>query len=374
MNPIFMISIAKGLSLFVVFLLLLIGLSYAQQKKTTVGKILETVFDESDPFNGVILIAKNGKIVVDEAYGVRDFESRTPLKTTDIFELASVSKQFTAMIIMQLHSKGKLKYDDLVEQYLDIPYKKITIRHLLNHTSGLPDYQAIMDAHWDKSKVADNNDIIEYLNRYAPPSNFLPGEKYEYSNTGYVLLASIAERASGEDFTKMLREMVFKKFNMKDTDLRTPSDKTLLNHLAIGHIKQPDSGVYMKADLFPASNYTIWLGHREGPGRISSTAYDLLKWDRALYDKRFFTSAMQAEAFKPAVLNDLKTSPYGFGWELAADDVLGKYVQHSGDNPGYKTEIVRYIDADKTIILLCNNAHERFEKLLEALKKYVINL
>ena len=369
-----MISIAKGLSLFVVFLLLLIGLSYAQQKTTPVGKIVESVFDESDPFNGVILIAKNGKVVVEEAHGVRDYETKTPLKTSDIFELASVSKQFTAMIIVQLQAKGKLQFDDEVEKYLDIPYKKITIRHLLNHTSGLPDYQAIMDAHWDKSKVADNNDIIEYLNRYAPPANFLPGDKYEYSNTGYVLLASIAEKASGDDFTKMLREMVFHKFGMKDTDLRTPAEKTTLNNMAIGHIKQSPTGMYMKADLFPSSNYTIWLGHREGPGRISSTADDLLKWDRALYDKRFFTSQMKAEAFKPALLNDHKISPYGFGWELGSDDVLGKYVQHSGDNPGYKTEIVRYIDADKTIILLCNNAHDRFEKLLEALKKYVVNL
>lgn len=369
-----MISIAKGLSLFVVFLLLLIGLSYAQLKKSAVGKIVETVFDESDPFNGVILIAKNGRILTEEAFGVRDYVSGIPLETTDIFELASVSKQFTAMIIMQLQSKGKLSYDDEVETYLNIPYKKITIRQLLNHTSGLPDYQVIMDSHWDKSKVADNNDIIAYLNRYAPPANFLPGEKYEYSNTGYVLLASIAEKASGEDFTKMLREMVFTRYKMKDTDLRTPDEKKLLEHIAVGHIKQTNDGTYLKAELFPSSNYTIWLGHREGPGRISSTVQDLLKWDRALYDKKFFTPAMQTEAFKPAVLNNQTLSQYGFGWELGNDDVLGKFVQHSGDNPGYKTEIVRYLDADKTIILLCNNAHERFEKLLDALKKYIISL
>ena len=369
-----MISIAKGLSLFVVFLLLLIGLSYAQQKKTALEKIVDSVFDESDPFNGVILIAKEGKVIHEAAFGVRDYDSKAPLKTTDVFELASVSKQFTAMVIMQLQSQGKLNYDDAVEKYLSIPYKNITIRNLLNHTSGLPDYQAIMDAHWDKSKVADNNDILEYLNQYAPPANFLPGDKYEYSNTGYVLLASIAEKASGEDFTKMLRGMVFKKFRMKDTDLRTPAEKKLLDNIAVGHIKQSPTGEYMKAELFPSSNYTIWLGHREGPGRISSTAQDLLKWDRALYDPKFFTPAMRSEAFKAAVLNNQTLSPYGFGWELGSDDILGKYVQHSGDNPGYKTEIVRYVDADKTIILLCNNAHERFEKLLEVLKKFVINL
>lgn len=374
MNLIYMISFAKGLSLFAVLLFLLIGLSYAQQKKTSaIAKIVHTVFDESDPFNGVVLIAKEGKVIEEDVFGLRDFETNTPLKSTDIFELASVSKQFTAMIIMQLASQGKLKYDDKVEKYLNIPYKNITVRQLLNHTSGLPDYQAIMDAHWDKSKVADNNDIIHYLNQYAPPALFTPGEKYEYSNTGYVLLASIAENCSGRDFTEMLRTMVFKKFGMKSTDLRTPDEKKKLSNLAYGHIKT-ESGVYKKADSFPSSNYTIWLGHREGPGRISSTAQDLLNWDRALYNERFFTDEMKKEAFKPAVLNDQKSSPYGFGWELMNDDKNGRVVQHSGDNPGYKTEIVRYIDADKTIILLCNNAHERFEKLLAALKLYTSNL
>ena len=374
MNLIFMISFAKGLSLFAVLLFLLIGLSYAQQKKqSAVSEIVHTVFDENDQFNGVILIAKNGKVLDEEAFGVRDFETHVPLKTTDIFELASVSKQFTAMIIMQLALQGKLNYDDEVERYIQMPYKKITIRQLLNHTSGLPDYQAIMDAHWDKSKIADNNDIIKYLNQYAPPALFAPGEKYEYSNTGYVLLASIAEKSSGRDFTEMLRTLIFNRFEMKNSDLRTPAEKHSLSNLAYGHIKTA-SGEYKKADSFPSSNYTIWLGHREGPGRISSTAQDLLKWDRALYDKTFFSDAMQKEAFKPAVLNDQKISPYGFGWELLNDEKLGRIVQHSGDNPGYKTEIVRYIDADRTIILLCNNAHEKFEQLLSALKKYVTNL
>jgi CubicO group peptidase (beta-lactamase class C family) len=374
MNLLLMISFAKGLTLFAVLLFLMIGLSYAQQRKSPLNKIMESVFDETDPFNGVILMAKGGRVLVEESFGVRDFETGDKLKSSDIFELASVSKQFTAMVIIQLEAKGKLKFDDLVENYLSIPYKKITIRQLLNHTSGLPDYQAIMDAHWDKNKVADNNDIINYLNHYAPPANFLPGEKYEYSNTGYVLLASIAEKASGRDFTTMLREMVFKKFRMNDTDLRTLNEKKSLSNLAFGHMKPSGETRYFKADSFPSSNYTIWLGQREGPGRISSTAHDLLKWDRALYDGRFFTPEMKREAFKPAVLNNGSLSQYGFGWELGEDDVLGKYVQHSGDNPGYKTEIVRYIDADKTIILLCNNAHDRFEKLLDALKKHIASL
>jgi CubicO group peptidase (beta-lactamase class C family) len=181
------------------------------------------------------------------------------------------------------------------------------------------------------------------------------------------LLASIAEKASGRDFTEMLRTEVFQRLGMKSTDLRTPSEKKLLSHLAYGHIKG-ESGGYIKADSFPSSNYTIWLGNREGPGRISSTASDLLKWDRALYDTSFMSEQMKRDAFKPAVLNNGNVSMYGFGWDLGKDERLGLYVEHNGDNPGYKTHILRFIEEDKTIIILCNNAHERFERLLETLK------
>ena len=139
-----------------------------------------------------MLVAENGKPIYHKAFGHREFASQSLLQTSDIFELASVSKQFAAMIIMMLKENRKLSYDDLAEKYIDIPYKGISIRHLLTHTSGLPDYQDIMDKYWDKTKVAGNADCIAYLNKYAPPKLFEPGTKYTYSNTGYLLLASIA--------------------------------------------------------------------------------------------------------------------------------------------------------------------------------------
>jgi CubicO group peptidase (beta-lactamase class C family) len=148
----------------------------------------------NNKFSGVVLIAENGKVKYNKAVGYIDYANHKPLNKYSIFELASVSKQFTAMTIMMVKEKGLLNYDDLVEKYINIPYKGMTIRQLLTHTSGLPDYQAIMDSYWDKSKVAGNDDIINYLNKYAPPKLFEPGEKYLYSNTGYVLLASILEK------------------------------------------------------------------------------------------------------------------------------------------------------------------------------------
>ena len=319
-------------------------------------------------FSGVILIAENGKANYHKAIGYREVENQIPLQTSDIFELASVSKQFTAMIIMMLKEKGFLNYDDSVSKYLEIPYKGTTIRHLLTHTSGLPDYQDIMDKNWDKTKVAGNPDCIEYLNKYAPPKRFEPGEKYEYSNTGYLLLASIAEKASNNDFIELCRKWIFRKLKMKSTDIRTLEEKKATSNFAIGHIYVQEREKYVRADSFPSSNYTIWLGNRKGPGRISSTASDLLKWDKALYSNKLIKQSTLQDAFTPMKLNDGSFSNYGFGWSLRTDSVLGKVVSHNGDNPGYKTQIIRFIEKRKTIILLNNNAHANFTGILRQLE------
>ena len=322
-------------------------------------------------FSGVLLVAENGKHVYHKAFGYRDFEKQILLKKNDLFELASVSKQFTAMIILMLQEKGLLNYDDEVEKYLNIPYKGITIRHLLTHTSGLPDYQAIMDQYWDKTKVAGNKEILEYLNKYAPPKNAEPGTKYEYSNTGYVLLASIAEKVNGKEFIKLCRQWIFRPLKMKNTNIRTLEQKASAKHFAIGHVYVKEKDQYIRADSFPSSNYTIWLGNRKGPGRVSSTALDLLKWDKALYTDKLVKQSTLEEAFKPMKLNNDSLSLYGFGWMLKQDPAMGKIVHHTGDNPGYKTHIIRYIEKNKTIILLSNNAHEKFEAVIKEIEKII---
>ncbi|MGL6268992.1 MAG: serine hydrolase domain-containing protein, partial [Chitinophagaceae bacterium] len=260
------------------FALFISGFLWAQNPVQAISNVLS----EEKDYSGVVLYAENGKTKFLKSFGYRNYNAGQSVQTTDIFELASVSKQFTAMIIMMLKEEGKLDYNDPVEKYLDIPYKGITIRHLLTHTSGLPDYQEIMDVNWDKHKVAGNKEILEYLNKYAPPKVFEPGTKYEYSNTGYVLLASIAEKAGGKDFIDMCRVRIFSPLNMHSTDIRTLEKKASTENFALGHIYVNDSERYVRADLFPASDYTIWLGNRKGPGRISSTAEDLLKWDQAL--------------------------------------------------------------------------------------------
>lgn len=351
-------------------LLSICSLANAQEKYATVDSILRSA-NMNDRFSGVVLIAEKGKIKYEQVFGYREFAGHIPLEKTDIFELASVSKQFTAMVIMMLKEKGLLQYDDLAEKYVDVPYKGITIRDLLTHTSGLPDYQQIMDEHWDKSKVAGNEDIITYLNKYNPPKLAEPGTKYAYSNTGYVLLASIAEKASGRNFIEFCTTEIFHKLKMKHTAIRTLDEKAAINNFAIGHLFVKEKNEFIRADSFPSSNYTIWLGNRKGPGRISSTARDLLKWDQALYSNKLISQQTLEEAFTPMKLSDGKISNYGFGWVLIPNDPSGKIVWHDGDNPGYKTEIMRILGKKNTLIILCNNASDQMQNIIKQIQPII---
>lgn len=356
------------IKLFTYLLLLLLLINFCANAQQSLDTELDKLFAGTPDFSGVVLIADKGKPVYKKAFGYKRFETKAPLATSSIFELASVSKQFTAMTILMLKQAGKLAYDDRIDKYISgLPYPGITIRHLLNHTSGLPDYQDVMDKHWDKSKVANNADNIAYLIKYHPAKLFEPGAKYTYSNTGYMLLASIAERASGQDFIDFCRTRIFNPLGMTHTDIRTREEKVKLSDVAWGHIYVPEKKRYVQADSFPEFNYAIWLGNRKGPGRISSTAEDLLKWDRALYSSKLVSQQTLAEAFTPAKLNDGSLTSYGFGWELSKSEKLGRIVWHDGDNPGYKTQITRYIDADKTVIVLCNNAHEKLPMILKTI-------
>ncbi|MCB0491226.1 MAG: beta-lactamase family protein [Cyclobacteriaceae bacterium] len=363
----------------ILFLLtLVIGCQMKEEQKSegnTLATKIDSVFTSLPDFSGVVLFAEKGEPLYHKAFGPRSYDSNTPIEINDIFELASVSKQFTAMTIMMLKQDGKLDYDDPIEKYLPgLTYQGITIRHLLTHTSGLPDYYEVMDQHWDKSKVATNPDIFEYLKKYNPPKHFEPSAKYEYSNTGYVFLASITEAVSGKDFVEFCKERIFEPLEMTSTAIRSNDEKNELSNLAYGHIYVDDKARFIRADSFPSSNYTIWLGGRKGPGRVSSTATDLLKWDQALYADQVIKQETLKEAFSPTTLNDGSKSNYGFGWDIVPSSGAGKVVWHNGDNPGYKTIIVRYLDARKTLIILNNNYHSQFEEAREAIDGIVSEL
>lgn len=348
--------------------LTLAGCQRESEKKDSLVVSLDSLFATHPDFSGVVLVAENGRTAFHQAFGHRDYERDFHNDTTTLFELASVSKQFTGVVIMMLKEEGKLSYDDPLEKYVPgLPYPGITIRHLLTHTAGLPEYEDLMDKYWDKSKAAGNSDIIEYLIKYHPERQFAPGERYKYCNTGYVLLGSIAEAASGQDFIAFCRERIFTPVSMSSTNIRSLEEKATIENFARGYVYVEEKKRYIAADSFPSSNYIVWLGNRKGPGRVSSTATDLLKWDRALYGEGLLKQSTLAEGFTPYKLLNDSLSNYGFGWNLHQHPTLGRKIWHTGSNPGYSTRIVRFVDADKTYIVLSNNAYPKITALDKAL-------
>lgn len=336
--------------------------------QTSLKQRMDAVMASEPTFSGVVLVAEDGRTLFHKAYGVRDYNTGDRLKKDDIFELASVSKQFTASIIIGLQEAGQLGFDDPIEKYVDIPYPGIRIRHLLNHTSGLPDYQAVMDKHWDKSKVAGNPDILAYLKRYSPPALFKPGERFDYSNTGYVVLASIVESVTGMDFIELCRNRIFKAAGMRGADIRNNDVKARTLNFARGHVWVENRQRFVRADSFPSSDYTIWLGNRKGPGRVSARAKDLLIWDQALRRANLQGTKSGSEAYRSGILNNGTQTGYGFGWFLSSTAKGEKVIWHDGDNPGYKTMFRRYPESGHTIIVLSNNYPANFDRLIQQLE------
>ncbi|HRE76811.1 MAG TPA: serine hydrolase [Flavobacterium sp.] len=342
---------------FLLIALFVVQIIFGQNRFQQLDSLLTTLY-KNGQINGNFLIAEEGQVLYKKSFGIANEETKQPLDENSIFELASVSKQFTAMAIMILSEKGKLNLDDHLAKF--IPelafYKDITIRHLLNHTSGLPDYVEFLEKSFDKSKIATNNDIISIFAQKQPRVIFNPNSTYEYSNTGYVLLASIIEKTSGETYASFLQKSIFKPLKMNNTFVYTRrlAPKKIDNY-AYGYVYSESLKKYVLPDNIEETNSVVWLDGIVGDGSINSTVNDLLKWDRALYKNKLLSKNGIEEMFKVATLNDSTKTKYGYGWQIDNHDEFGKIVYHGGGWPGYATFFARHITNDKTIIILQNH-------------------
>lgn len=340
-----------------VTLLMVVQFAFGQNRIELIDSVLQTMHANHN-FNGNVLLAEGGEIIYQQSFGYANEETKQKLDENSIFELASVSKQFTAMAIMLLKEKGKLALDDEIAKH--IPelgfYKGVTIRNLLNHTGGLPDYMGIMDSIFDKSKIATNKDIISIFSEKKPEKLFEPNSKYEYSNTGYALLASIIEKTSGMTYADYLQKNIFDPLKMTRTFVYTRryAPKKVENY-AFGYVHSDRSEQYILPDELDETKMVIWLDGIVGDGCVNSTVVDLLKWDRALYNEQLISRGAMNEVFKVAVLKDLTSTNYGFGWGVDDSTEFGKVVSHGGGWPGYVTYIERHLTNDKTIIILQNH-------------------
>lgn len=344
-------------------LLLIFFISCKQKEKTNpVAQKLDTYLSGQQKyfrFNGNVLVAEKGEIIFQKSYGFADFDKQRMLNDSSVFELASVSKQFTATGILLLADKGKLKLTDSLRQYFpELPYSGITIRHMLTHTSGLPDYESAMNEKWDKTKIAFNNDMIAFLAKEKPPVLFEPGKKWEYSNTAYAILASIVEKVSDQTFAAFLSENIFTPLGMKHTRIyntRRSAKDTIANY-AYGFVYNDSLKKYFLPDSMADLKFVIYLDGIQGDGVVNSTTGDLLKWDRAVKNHTLLKEETQMEMLKgQSVIDTARKQYYGYGVFLEKND-FGNIISHSGGWPGYITFLARNTDKDQTYVVLSNNS------------------
>jgi len=308
-------------------------------------------------FNGNVLVARSGKVIYQRSFGYSNFDTHATLDENSLFELASVSKQFTAVGILLLKDEGRLSLSDTLRKFFpELPYSNVTIRHLLTHTSGLPDYMHAMMAKWDHKKIAFNSDVIQFLAAERIPADFRPGEKCEYSNTGYQMLASIIEKVSGEPYEVYMMEHVFKPAGLQHTRVYNTrrSGETIPNY-AYGYIYVDSLKRDMLPDSVKALDFVFYLDGIVGDGTVNSTTGDLLLWDRALKDHKLLNASTQKDMFTPHHLFDSTIKNYyGYGEFLGANEI-GPYITHGGGWPGYHTVLTRYTSQDLTLIVLSNH-------------------
>lgn len=286
-----------------------------------------------------LLVLRDGKPLVARGYGQANLETREPVTAKTNFRLASLTKQFTAASVLLLVEDGRLALDDPLRKWLPtLPPEAdaITLRHLLTHTSGLVDYEAVMDPA-DTRQVVDA-DVLALLERQRR-LDFAPGTKWSYSNSGYALLALVVERASGMRFAQFLRSRIFQPLGMANTLAREDGGAPVPNR-AYGHSFV--DGAWVRTDQSTTSAVL-------GDGGIYSSIEDLAKWDTALYDDRLLSDASRALAFAPGTASDDPDVRYGFGWRITGDTLW-----HSGESIGFRNVIVRWPKQRFTVVLLSN--------------------
>lgn len=336
----------------------MVQLVVAQDRVNRIDSLLQA-YHLQGKFDGNVLVAEKGKVIYSKSFGLANESTKVPLNRHSIFNLGSVTKQFTAMAIMVLKEKGKLNLDDEINKYIPelSMYSGVTIRHLVYHTSGLPDYNVLLEIYWDKTRIADNDDVVALMAKHQPKTLFSPNAQFKYCNAGYALLAVIIEKASGYSYADYMQKTIFKPLKMKNTFVYTPRlTPRSIKNFAVGYMLDSLKR-YILPDSLNETKFVIYSDGIVGQGRIHSTTHDLLKWDRALYTTKLLSKEGMKLIFEVAVLEDKSKTNYGFGWYIEESADFGKIVNHSGSWPGYVNFIDRQTTNDKTIITLSNHTN-----------------
>ncbi|MCU0328441.1 MAG: beta-lactamase family protein [Chitinophagales bacterium] len=322
--------------------------------------IIDSIFRSlsyQNKFNGSILVAQNGKVIYKNAFGMANPVLNEPLSTESIFQLASVSKTITAVGILMLVEKQIIGLDDYVALYLKgFPYHSVTIRQLLNHTSGLPNYLAIDQKHFNNAVYYYTNDqVFQALKNANLPYNFTPGSKFVYNNSNYVILAYLIEQITGQPFAQFVKNNIFDPLQMKNSYIATPEE--------IWAKQNRTFGIYPnKYNIIPTDAYDGVFGDKGA----YSTVEDMYKFDRALYPNVLLNSFTLEQAFTNQVIGLSKNKKYGLGFRLREDQNYQRIVYHNGWWHGYRTAFHRRESDNSCVIIMSNMLNkETYQKAKE---------
>lgn len=349
------------------FLLLFNLLSFCAmaQDFTKIDTLLKAYAGQNP--GAALQIIKNGKIIFSKCYGLSNLEDGVKVNDQTNFRLASVTKQFTAASILQLIEKGKLSLQTkLSDCFPDLPAyaKGITIKQLLNHTSGILDYDDVIDESNGTDQLSDQDVLKACMN--FDKTYFVPGSQYRYSNTAYVLLGLIIEKYSGQSYPDYLANHIFKPLKMKNT-IAYLKGTNEINNRAFGYAKKQND--WIRKDQ-SSTSATL------GDGGVYSNLSDLFKWDQALYNNSILPQKVWQEAFSNQKLNDGTTIDYGFGWHLKQTADQKKVVYHTGSTTSFRNVFYRIPSKKLSLIILTNrsspaevNMVQLAENVLDAYQK-----
>jgi CubicO group peptidase (beta-lactamase class C family) len=319
--------------------------SFTEQQK----KDIETYFDRKHKyqgFNGTVLIGQKDSIFFSKNYGYADYKLKTHIDNNSVFQLASVSKQFTAVAILQLYQKGLLNIDDTIQKYIHLfPYKGVTIQQLLTHRSGLPNYHYFFQhIPTTYDTILTNRDVITEMINKVPKAYYTPNRRYLYSNTGYAILAYIVERITGMTFNEYIHRYIFSPLNMNDS----------FTYIDILSGRKENTTGYLRRWKPAEYNY---LDGVMGDKGVYCSAGDLFKWDQGLYTGKIINTDTLALAFRPLGKPKRFKSNYGFGWRMYNHGKTPtKILYHAGWWHGYRSLLMRVEQDSTTVIVLRNRS------------------
>jgi CubicO group peptidase (beta-lactamase class C family) len=301
-----------------------------------------------------IAVVHKGDVLVAKGYGEANVEHHVPVKAETVFQTASVGKQFTAAAVMTLVDDGKLSLDDPITKFfVGVPrdWPEITVRHLLTHTSGIPNYDSGV---FDFRKDYTEDDFAKLI--FTTKLEFTPGSRWNYSNPGYVLLGCIIHKVTGRPYGELLSERVFKPLGMKTA--RVMSEADIVPHRAAGY-RRVDGELKNQDWVSPAINTTA-------DGALYVSILDMIAWDKGLRDKAVLKPESWQQVFTPVALSDGSTFPYGFGWFIDEHHGQPRH-HHAGAWQGFRTYITRYLKDDLSVIVLTNLADATPEAFAEGI-------